>query len=31
MTALIWFVLSVLALPFKSMSRLEAENAVLRH
>jgi transposase InsO family protein len=31
MIALIWFVLAVLASPFKSMSRLEAENAVLRH
>jgi hypothetical protein len=28
MIALIWFVLAVLALPFKSKSRLEAENAV---
>jgi hypothetical protein len=27
---LIWFVLAVLASPFKSKSRLEAENAVLR-
>jgi hypothetical protein len=26
-----WFVLAVLASPFKSKSRLEAENAVLRH
>jgi hypothetical protein len=31
MIALIWFVLAILALPFKSKSRLEAENAVLRH
>jgi transposase InsO family protein len=31
MIALIWFVLGVLASPFKSKSRLEAENAVLRH
>jgi hypothetical protein len=31
MIALIWFVLAVLASPFKSKSRLEAENAVLRH
>jgi transposase InsO family protein len=31
MTALIWFVLAILASPFKSKSRLEAENAVLRH
>src|ERR1700738_1158546 len=31
MIALIWFVLVVLASPFKSKSRLEAENAVLRH
>jgi hypothetical protein len=29
--ALIWFLLAVLASPFKSKSRLEAENAVLRH
>jgi hypothetical protein len=29
MIALIWFVLAVLASPFKSKSRLEAENAVL--
>jgi hypothetical protein len=29
--ALIWFVLAVLASPFKSKNRLEAENAVLRH
>jgi transposase InsO family protein len=31
MIALIRFVLAVLASPFKSKSRLEAENAVLRH
>src|SRR5712671_700875 len=31
MIALIWFVLAVLASPFKSKSRLGAENAVLRH
>ena len=31
MVALLWFVLAVLAAPFKSKSRLEAENAVLRH
>src|ERR1700726_634791 len=31
MIALIWFFLAVLASPFKSKSRLEAENAVLRH
>jgi hypothetical protein len=31
MIALIWFVLAALASPFKSKSRLEAENAVLRH
>jgi hypothetical protein len=31
MIALICFVLTVLASPFKSKSRLEAENAVLRH
>src|ERR1700694_4704058 len=31
MAALIRFVLAVLASPFKSKSRLEAENAVLRH
>src|SRR3979411_1894805 len=31
MIALILFVLAVLALPFKSKSRLEAENAALRH
>jgi hypothetical protein len=31
MIALIWFVLAALASPFKSKTRLEAENAVLRH
>jgi hypothetical protein len=31
MFALCWFVLSVLASPFKSKSRLETENAALRH
>jgi hypothetical protein len=31
MIALIWFVLAVLASPFESKSRLEAENAVPRH
>jgi transposase InsO family protein len=31
MIALICFVLTILASPFKSKSRLEAENAVLRH
>src|SRR5258708_14137498 len=31
MVAMIWFVLAVLASPFKSKNRLEAENAVLRH
>src|ERR1700730_12056096 len=31
MIALIWLVLAVLASPFKSKLRLEAENAVLRH
>ncbi len=31
MIALICSVLAVLASPFKSKSRLEAENAVLRH
>ncbi len=31
MAALLCFVLSLLALPFKSKSRLEAENAALRH
>jgi hypothetical protein len=31
MVALLCFVLAVLASPFKSKSRLEAENAVLRH
>ncbi len=30
MLAVIWIVLIVLALPFKSKSRLEAENAILR-
>src|SRR3974377_273252 len=30
MIGLLWFVLAVLASPFKSKSRLEAENAVLR-
>jgi len=30
MIALLWFVLAILALPFKSKSRLEAENAALR-
>src|SRR6478609_5775998 len=30
MIGLIWFVLAVLASPFKSKLRLEAENAVLR-
>src|ERR1700686_1068227 len=30
MIALIWFVLALVASPFKSKSRLEAENAVLR-
>jgi len=29
MIALIWFVLGVLASPFKSKSRLQADNAVL--
>ena len=29
MIELIWFVLAVLASPFKSKSRLEADNAVL--
>jgi hypothetical protein len=29
MIALIWFVLAILASPFKSKSRLEAENAVV--
>ena len=31
MLALLCFVLAVLASPFKSKSRLEAENVVLRH
>src|SRR5476651_257811 len=31
MVALVCFILAVLASPFKSKSRLEAENAVLRH
>src|SRR6202043_2668 len=31
MIRLIWFVLGVLASPFKSKIRLEAENAALRH
>jgi transposase InsO family protein len=31
MIGLLWFVLAVLASPLKSKSRLEAENAVLRH
>ena len=31
MIALLCFVLAVLVLPFKSKSRLEAENAALRH
>ena len=31
MFTLCWFVLSFFALPFKSKSRLEAENAALRH
>ena len=31
MLAFISFILAVLASPFKSKSRLEAENAVLRH
>src|SRR5258706_4904369 len=31
MIGLLCFVLTVLALPFKSQLRLEAENAVLRH
>ena len=31
MIALLWFVLAILASPFKSNGRLEAENAVLRH
>jgi hypothetical protein len=31
MIALVYFVLAVLASQFKSKSRLEAENAALRH
>ena len=31
MIGLFWFALAVLASPFKSKLRLEAENAVLRH
>src|SRR5688572_22013666 len=31
MVALLWFLLTLLASPFKSSSRLEAENARLRH
>jgi hypothetical protein len=31
MVGLLCFVLAILALPFKSRHRLEAENAVLRH
>jgi hypothetical protein len=31
MIGLLYFVLAVVALPFKSKLRLEAENAVLRH
>jgi hypothetical protein len=31
MCALLCFILAVLALPFKSKSRLDAENAALRH
>jgi hypothetical protein len=31
MIGLLFFVLAVLASPFKSKLRLEAENAVLRH
>ena len=31
MTALLWLFLALFALPFKSKSRLEAENAALRH
>ena len=31
MIALLWLVLAILALPFKSKWRLEAENAALRH
>jgi hypothetical protein len=31
MVALLWLLLMLLALPFKSMGRLEAENLALRH
>src|SRR5260370_31842874 len=31
MIALLWFFLTMFASPFKSKSRLEAENAALRH
>jgi hypothetical protein len=31
MIALLWFFLTLFAWPFKSKSRLEAENAALRH
>src|SRR5580704_13191403 len=31
MIGLLWFALAILASPFKSKSRLDAENAVLRH
>ena len=31
MVALLWLLLMLLALPFKSMGRLEAENMALRH
>jgi len=31
MIALLYFILAILASPFKSKSRLEAENAALRH
>jgi hypothetical protein len=31
MIALFWFVLAIFVLPFKSKTRLEAENMVLRH
>jgi len=31
MVALLWFLLALFASPFRSKSRLEAENAVLRH
>jgi len=30
MTAMLWFCVSLLASPFKSKLRLEAENAILR-